>query len=101
VMPLTDGRKPLHWSDMRTPLLVVEVLSPHSMRRDRVVKRQLYGKLGIEYWVADIQARSIERYMPRQMQPEIHIRDITWAPVGLDERVTIDVQALFASALDT
>ena len=47
------------------PELVVEILSPGSEneRRDRVVKRSLYGKYGVqEYWVVDLVSRSIEIY---------------------------------------
>ena len=51
------------------PDLVIEVLSPgpENMRRDRVVKRQLYGRYGVqEYWVVDPEQRSVEIY--RQCQ---------------------------------
>ncbi len=45
------------------PELMVEVVSPgaENARRDRVVKRQVYGKFGVkEYWVADPDNRSLE-----------------------------------------
>lgn len=48
------------------PTLVVEILSPGSsnIRRDRVVKLQLYGKHGVpEYWIIDLKNRAIERYV--------------------------------------
>ena len=47
------------------PELVIEVLSPgtENERRDRVMKRQVYGKHGVkEYWIADPQNRSLEVY---------------------------------------
>jgi Uma2 family endonuclease len=47
------------------PELVIEVVSPgaENARRDRVAKRQLYGKHGVkEYWVADPENRSLEIY---------------------------------------
>ena len=50
------------------PTLVVEILSPGSsnIRRDRVVKLQLYAKHGVpEYWIVDLKNRSIERYINR------------------------------------
>jgi Uma2 family endonuclease len=32
-------------------------------RRDRVIKRQLYGKYGVrEYWIVDPESRSLEIY---------------------------------------
>jgi Uma2 family endonuclease len=48
------------------PTLVVEILSPGSsnIRRDRVVKLQLYAKHGVpEYWIIDLKNRAIERYV--------------------------------------
>src|SRR5918912_841510 len=47
------------------PELVVEILSPgkENARRDRVVKRQVYGKYGVqEYWLVDPEARALEIY---------------------------------------
>jgi Uma2 family endonuclease len=48
------------------PSLVVEILSPGSsnIRRDRVVKLQLYAKHGVpEYWIVDLKNSTIERYV--------------------------------------
>lgn len=48
------------------PDLVIEIVSPgaENERRDRVVKRQLYGRYGVkEYWVVDAQSRSVEIYL--------------------------------------
>ncbi|MFL6207647.1 MAG: Uma2 family endonuclease [Pyrinomonadaceae bacterium] len=50
---------------MGAPELVIEVVSPgtENARRDRVAKRQLYGKHGVkEYWVADPENRALEVY---------------------------------------
>lgn len=47
------------------PELVIEILSPgaENERRDRVVKRQLYGRFGVEeYWIVDPANRFIEVY---------------------------------------
>ena len=49
------------------PLLVVEILSPSSVRRDRRVKFDRYAVLGIaHYWIVDPKARAIECY---RLQP--------------------------------
>jgi len=48
------------------PELVIEILSPgnENKRRDRTVKRQLYGRFGVkEYWVVDPKRRSIDVYV--------------------------------------
>jgi len=45
------------------PELVIEIVSPGSenARRDRIAKRQLYGRFGVkEYWLVDLQNRFIE-----------------------------------------
>jgi Uma2 family endonuclease len=45
------------------PDLIVEIVSPGSEneRRDRIAKRQLYGKFGVrEYWIADPGQRTVE-----------------------------------------
>src|SRR5215467_3555756 len=49
-----------------SPDLVIEIVSPGAgnERRDRVAKRQLYGKHGVrEYWIVDPYLRSVEVYL--------------------------------------
>lgn len=51
---------------MGAPDLVIEIVSPgaENERRDRIAKRQTYGKYGVkEYLVADYQKRTIEVYL--------------------------------------
>jgi Uma2 family endonuclease len=48
------------------PELVVEILSPgaENERRDRIAKRQLYGRYGVkEYWVVNPYKRTVEVYL--------------------------------------
>jgi Uma2 family endonuclease len=46
---------------MGAPDLVVEVISPGSLRRDRYDKRELYARFGVkEYWLADVANHSLE-----------------------------------------
>lgn len=47
------------------PELVIEILSRgrENVSRDRVAKRQLYGKYGVaEYWIIDAENRAVEIY---------------------------------------
>lgn len=47
------------------PVLVIEIVSPgkENARRDREVKRQVYGKHGVkEYWIADPEQHALEVY---------------------------------------
>ena len=58
------------------PELMIEIVSPgkENARRDRVVKRQVYGKFGVkEYWIIDPEKRAIEIYQ---------LKKHTLAPVG-------------------
>ncbi|HSQ20616.1 MAG TPA: Uma2 family endonuclease [Blastocatellia bacterium] len=48
------------------PDLVIEIVSPgvENERRDRLAKRQLYGKHGVkEYWIVDFEKRTVEVYV--------------------------------------
>lgn len=43
------------------PDLVVEILSPSTQERDKLVKRSLYGRYGVkEYWIVDPITKSVE-----------------------------------------
>lgn len=56
-----------------TPDLVVEIIWPSSVRRDRFVKRDIYERFGVpEYWLVDPQNRSIEIYRLVENQFKIH-----------------------------
>jgi len=47
------------WTDVRTVPLIVEVISPSSRRRDRVIKRALYQRHRVgTYWVLDPERRT-------------------------------------------
>ncbi|MDR0553310.1 MAG: Uma2 family endonuclease [Treponema sp.] len=46
------------------PDMVVEILSPSSVRRDRIVKFRLYQKAGVrEYWIVDPETRSVSVHL--------------------------------------
>ncbi|MCS6902972.1 MAG: Uma2 family endonuclease [Candidatus Bipolaricaulota bacterium] len=43
------------------PDLIVEILSPTTIERDRVIKKKLYGRYGVrEYWIVDPDAKTVE-----------------------------------------
>ncbi len=46
------------------PALIVEVISPTSIKRDRFEKFELYQKYGVkEYWLVDYTTKTIEQYI--------------------------------------
>ena len=43
------------------PLLIVEILSPSTRKRDRGVKARRYAELGVEhYWIVDPETKRVE-----------------------------------------
>lgn len=86
------------WSDIRTFYLVVEVLSPSSVRADRFAKRRLYQEQGIaEYWVVDSEQRSVEVWTPDAHFPCIEREQLVWRHPLLEESCTVDLRKLFAT----
>lgn len=55
---------PMQGLDDGHPDLVVEVISPGSVGRDRIVKSEYYASIGTpEYWLVDPEARTFERFL--------------------------------------
>ena len=62
---VSEAKKNLVTNDgiMGTPDLVVEIISPSSVKRDRFQKRSIYERFAVpEYWIADPQNQEIEVY---------------------------------------
>jgi Uma2 family endonuclease len=95
VLPLNEGRKLRTWADIRTLLLAIEVLSPSTARHDRLTKRRVYQREGVEYWVIDLDARIIERWQPGEKRPEILSDRIEWVAPGATEPVLIELEGFF------
>jgi Uma2 family endonuclease len=86
---------------VRQLLLVIEVLSPTSSRRDRVQKRDKYLSHGAEYWIVDADARVVERWRPGDDRPQMISDEISWQPADGGEPFRVDLVQLFAEALDS
>lgn len=55
------------------PDLLVEIISPSSVRRDRYDKKQLYARFGVkEYWIADPANRALEILVLAEGHYELH-----------------------------
>jgi Uma2 family endonuclease len=83
------------WEAWPIPILVVEVLSGSTRRRDRLQKRDLYTDADVaEYWIVDPEQRSITVIRPRD--PDLVVRDrLTWMPQGASEPLTFDLVEVF------
>jgi Uma2 family endonuclease len=85
----------LEWSDVKSLLLAVEVLSPSSARTDRVDKRDFYCDVGVpEYWIFDLDAQAVERWTPTRETPEILRDRLVWAPSN-SAACSVDLVRLF------
>jgi Uma2 family endonuclease len=96
ITPLVDGRRPRQWSEVKSLLLAVEVLSPSTARADRLVKLRLFRRQHVpEYWIVDVDARLIERWRPEDERPEILAERLEWQPDPANPPLIIDLSAYF------
>jgi Uma2 family endonuclease len=100
VLPLVDGREPESFEEAGRLLLAVEILSPSTARYDRVIKRGLFRDQGVpEYWIIDLDARTIERSTPAEPRPEVIADRLTWSPDEAGEPFELDLTEYFAAVL--
>jgi Uma2 family endonuclease len=86
----------MDWTHLRTLLLVVEVLSPSSVRADRFTKRRLYQEQGVStYWVVDADARVVEVWTPAMTFPFVAREQVRWDPAGAEGPLVIRLEDLF------
>ena len=90
---------PTSWEDAPLPILVVEILSGTTRRRDRVEKRALYRDLEIpDYWIIDGEQRTV-----RVVRPGVDDVDVsailTWHPAGVAEPFELVLPEYFRAAL--
>jgi len=101
VVPLVDGRRPRQFEEVGRLLLAVEILSPSTARADRVAKRVLFRDEGVrEYWVIDLDARTIERTTPADARVDIIVDRLDWTVDGASAPMVVDVPEYFARVLD-
>ena len=78
------------------PILIVEILAPYTTKLDREVKRALYANQGVsEYWIVDIEARSVERWLPHSTAAEVLRDAAVWQPRRDCEALVIDLVSVF------
>jgi len=95
VADLEESRT-MSWDQVKTVLLVIEILSPSTARHDRFTKRRLYQEVGIPlYWLVDADARTVEVWTPDVLFPVTEQESITWHPAGAAEPLEIRLAELF------
>jgi Uma2 family endonuclease len=95
VVPLEEART-LEWSRMQRLELVVEVLSPSSVRADRFAKRKLYQSVGIPlYWIIDPAERTAEIWTTDAHFPVSERHTLRWRHPGASREFVLDLGELF------
>ncbi|MGH7700475.1 MAG: Uma2 family endonuclease [Gemmatimonadales bacterium] len=98
VARVPPGGRLQKWQDVGVPVLAIEILSPGTAARDRGKKRLIYQREGVgEYWIVDLDARLVERWMPGDDRPEI-LRDKLVRGAG-DELIELELAAFFRGVL--
>ncbi len=84
------------WEKWPTPILVVEVLSDSTRRRDREQKRHFYVRdLSIpEYWIVDAEERIITSVRTGEEDRDF-AETLTWAPAGASEPLAFAISDVF------
>jgi Uma2 family endonuclease len=86
----------LSWREMPPPLLVVEVASRSTRRRDRHRKRPAYLTRGVcEVWTVDADRRVVERWTSASEFPETHGEQVVWSPEAGLPPLTLTAAELF------
>jgi Uma2 family endonuclease len=87
------------WSSAPIPLLVVEVFSPGTRRRDAKQKRHLYMDAGVaEYWMVDPERRTL--VVIRKDRENVIVTDeVTWHPATAARPLVFSLSRLFASSV--
>ena len=101
VVPSVDGKRPRALDTVTRLLLAAEVLSPGSVRHDRITKRRFFLRRGVpEYWVVDGDAEAFEVWHPGERRGELLDEQLVWHPNGVADAFVLDVRDFFASVAD-
>jgi Uma2 family endonuclease len=98
VASVDPSHPPANWEEWGVPILVVEVLSPATARFDRLTKRRLYQRSGVQtYWIVDLDARLVEVWTPDADSPVIEDALLAWQPDAAVEPLVIELGRLFGA----
>lgn len=84
------------WENAPAPILVVEVVSPFTRRREHRQKRALYiDTLKVpDYWIVDPESRTLRQVRPGCADVVVD-GEVRWHPRGADEPLAFHVESLF------
>ncbi len=92
-----DGSE-VEWDGAPTPVLIVEVLSGSTSRRDQLQKRDLYIDAGVEeYWIVDPERETI-RTLRAGRADQTSTEQLTWSPSGAASSLTVNLRYVFGHA---
>ena len=89
------------WAAAPRPILIVEIGSPSTRRRDREHKRDFYiDDLAVPaYWIVDPERREIVVVKPGAGN-EVARDQVTWSPPGTTSPLVVDVSQVFEEEED-
>jgi Uma2 family endonuclease len=91
----STSTKNLDWELAPIPILVVEILSPSTRRRDHLQKRSFYVDAGVEeYWLVDPEARTLTA-VSKDKPDRIERESYDWRPTGATGSLTVDLGIVF------
>jgi Uma2 family endonuclease len=95
VLPI-DQVRTLDYEQMRDLRLVVEVLSPSSIRHDRFTKRLEYQRRRVPlYWIVDPDERVVEVWTPHDYFPRFERERLVWEPDAASRAFDLSLADLF------
>jgi Uma2 family endonuclease len=84
-----------NWEDAPTPILIVEILSGSTWRRDHNQKRSLYMDAGVaEYWIVDPEKSAITSIRSGRADV-LSKEELVWTPRGASTALVVDVRNVF------
>ena len=85
------------WDALPVPLLVVEVISSGTRRRDQEQKKAFYREAGVpEYWIVDPERRSII-VVRRGDNDRVENERVEWRPAGGEAMLTVALEDVFST----
>ena len=86
------------WAKAPIPVLVIEIVSPYTRRRDAMQKRELYLDASVEqYWIVDGEERSIT--VVQLGEEDVVARDrMVWQPTRVSEPLTFALTRVFEAS---